>query len=111
MTKEEMLKRAEKFDAKAEAAGIRYQMTGLNRYGYARNTNQDLAEVFRIAANAADDHAQLISLRCDVAARGARAQDLLAGELLNVAYCDARVKALLVDVAAVASAYHLLRRR
>lgn len=110
MTKEEMLKRAEKFDAKAEAAGIRYQMTGLNRYGYARNTNQDLAEVFRIAANAADDHAQLISIRCDVATLGARAEDLLAGDL-SAAYRDGRVRSLLNDMAAIAATYGLIRRR
>ena len=111
MTTTELYALAEKYDAKAEKAYRNYQETGTARYDREYRNYEDLAMALRMAASANDDHTQLISIRCDVAALAARAQDLLAGELLNVAYCDARVKALLVDVAAVASAYHLIRRQ
>lgn len=111
MNQADLERMADRFQAKADKAYRNYQETGTARYDREYRNYEDLAMALRMAASANDDHAQLISLRCDVAALGARAQDLLAGELLNVAYCDARVKALLVDVAAVASAYHLIRRR
>ena len=111
MNQADLERMADRFQAKADKAYRNYQETGTARYDREYRNYEDLAMALRMAASANDDHAQLISIRSDVAALGARAQDLLAGELLNVAYCDARVKALLVDVAAVASAYHLIRRR
>ena len=110
MTTAELYALAEKYDAKAEKAFRNYQETGTARYDREYRNYEDLAMALRMAASANDDHAQLISIRCDVAVLGAKAEDLLAGDLSD-AYRDGRVRALLNDVAAVASAYHLIRRQ
>ena len=110
MTTTELYALAEKYDAKAEKAYRNYQETGTARYDREYRNYEDLAMALRMAASANDDHTQLISIRCDVAILGAKAEDLLAGDLSG-AYRDGRVRALLNDVAAVASAYHLIRRQ
>ena len=63
MTKVEIAALAEHWQAKADRAMVRYQESGLARHNREREQAEDLAEVLRIAANAADDHDELISLR------------------------------------------------
>lgn len=110
MTKAELYALAEKYDAKAEKAFRNYQETGISRYGREYRNYEDLAMALRMAASANDDHTQLISIRCDVAILGAKAEDLLAGDL-SYAYRDGRVRSLLNDVAAIAATYGLIRRQ
>ena len=63
MTKVEIAALAEHWQAKADRAMARYQESGLARHNREREQAEDLAEALRIAANAADDHSELISLR------------------------------------------------
>lgn len=63
MTKVEIAALAERWQAKADRAMARYQESGLARHNRERERAEYLAEALRIAANAADDHDELISLR------------------------------------------------
>lgn len=80
MTKVEITALAEHWQAKAGRAMARYQESGLPRYNREREQAEDLAEALRIAANAADDHSELISLRgavCCLAVKAHAAVDAL----------------------------------
>ena len=63
MTKAELTALAERWQAKADRAMERYQEDGLARHNREREQAQDLADALQIAASAADDHSELISLR------------------------------------------------
>lgn len=63
MTKVELIALAERWQTKADRAMERYQEDGLPRHNREREQAQDLADALRVAANAADDHSELISLR------------------------------------------------
>ena len=63
MTKVELITLAERWQAKADRAKDRYQEDGLARHNREREQAQDLADALQIAASAADDHSELISLR------------------------------------------------
>ena len=63
MTKVEIVALAEHWQAKADRAMNRYQESGLPRHNREREQAQDLADALQIAASAADDHSELISLR------------------------------------------------
>ena len=63
MTKVEIVALAEHWQTKADRAMERYQESGLARHNREREQAEDMAEALRIAANAADDHDELISLR------------------------------------------------
>lgn len=63
MTKVELIALAERWQAKADRAMERYQEDGLARHNREREQAQDLADALQIAASAADDHDELISLR------------------------------------------------
>ena len=63
MTKVEIVALAEHWQAKADRAMDRYQEDGLARHNREREQAQDLADALQIAASAADDHSELISLR------------------------------------------------
>lgn len=81
MTKVEITALAERWQAKADRAMARYQESGLPRHNREREQADDLANALRIAANAADDHDELISLRgvvCCLAVKAHAAIDALA---------------------------------
>lgn len=63
MTKVELIALAERWQTKADRAMEHYQESGLARHNREREQAQDLADARQIAANAADDHDELISLR------------------------------------------------
>lgn len=63
MTKVELIALAERWQDKADRAMERYQESGLARHNREREQAQDLADALQIAASAADDHSELISLR------------------------------------------------
>lgn len=63
MTKVELIALAERWQTKADRAMERCQEDGLPRHNREREQAQDLADALRVAANAADDHSELISLR------------------------------------------------
>lgn len=63
MTKVEIVALAEHWQDKADRAMNRYQESGLARHNREREQAQDLADALQIAASAADDHSELISLR------------------------------------------------
>lgn len=66
MTKVEIVALAEHWQTKADRAMKRYQESGLPRHNREREQAEDLANALRIAANAADDHSELIGLRCSL---------------------------------------------
>lgn len=66
MTKAEIAVLAEHWQAKADRAMDRYQEDGLPRHNREREQAQALADALRVAANAADDHSELIGLRCSL---------------------------------------------
>ena len=70
----------------------------------------DLATALRVAASATDDHTQLISIRCDLAILGAKAEDLLKGDQLSHEFV-AGAASLLENLVATASTYGLIRRK
>ena len=63
MTKVELIALAERWQTKADRAMERYQEDGLARHNREREQAQDLADALQIAASAADDHDERISLR------------------------------------------------
>lgn len=63
MSKEELMKLAESFQKKADAAAENYQETGMSRYGSAARRNEDIAEALRMAAQASDEHHAYISMK------------------------------------------------
>ncbi len=65
MTKVEIIALAERWQAKADRAMERYQEDGLPRHNREREQAQDMADALQIAASAADDHSELVSLRGD----------------------------------------------
>lgn len=81
MTKVEIIALAEKWDAAAQRAEARYQDSGAARHLREKEQADDLANALWIAANAADDHDELISLRgavCCLAVKAHAAIDALA---------------------------------
>lgn len=77
MTKVELIALAERWQAKADRAMERYQEDGLPRHNREREQAQDLADALQIAASAADDHGELISLKCDLNQLAAKAHTAL----------------------------------
>lgn len=65
LSKEELEKLAAKYQDKADRAYRNYQETGVSRYDRERRNAEDMAEAFRAAANAADEHFLLGILRAD----------------------------------------------
>lgn len=76
MTKAELEKLAEKHQAKADADYQNYQETGITRYDTSRRKNEDMADAFRMAAAAADDHHAYIAMKSTMANFASRAAEL-----------------------------------
>ena len=66
MTRAELEKLADSYEKKAENDYQAYQETGLTRYNTSRRKNETLAEAFRMAAQAADEHIRLVHLRAEL---------------------------------------------
>lgn len=109
MSQEELEKLAERYQAKADRAYQNYQGTGMSRYDRERRNNEDLATALRMAAAAHDDHARLISMRCDVAEIGAKAQSMLSAPL-HEKYTNGEMRTFLQNVVAIATAYGLIKK-
>lgn len=73
LKKEELEKLAARHQAKADRAYQDYQATGITRYDRERRNNEDLADAFRAAANAAEEHQELGHLRGEVVYLASRA--------------------------------------
>lgn len=67
MTREELWKMAEKYQAKADRDYQAYQETGESRHGSSRRRNEDMAEALRMAAGYADEHQEYVMMRGDMA--------------------------------------------
>ena len=67
MKKEDIQKMADRYQAKADKAFNNYQETGIQRYQAEWLRNEDLSDALRLAANAAEEHNDLICLRGDLA--------------------------------------------
>ena len=67
MDKKKLMKLADSYRKKADAAYQNYQETGATRYCNSYHRNDDLAEALQIAANAADEHNALIAIRGELA--------------------------------------------
>ena len=63
MTKVEIIALAEKWEAAAQRAEARYQDSGQPRHLREKEQAEDLSSALWMAADAADDHDELISLR------------------------------------------------
>ena len=79
MSKEELMKLADKYQAKADTDFQNYQETGASRYGSSFRRNEDMAEALRMAAWAADEHHAYISMKADIANFARRARALTTG--------------------------------
>ena len=105
LTKKDLIAMAVKQDEIASKAFMDYQETGVTRYDTKRRNAEDLAEAFRAAANAADDHNQLQSLKGELMWMATKADNALhAGADL------AQLQTLLRDLIAYASLYGYKRR-
>ncbi len=58
---------AERYQKRADHAFENYQETGIKRYDTERNNMEDLADALRMAANAADEHAEYTNMRGSLA--------------------------------------------
>lgn len=67
MDKKNLMKLADSYRKKADAAYQNYQETGITRYYNIYHRNDDLADALQMAANAADEHAALIAIRAELA--------------------------------------------
>ena len=67
MTKAGLEALAERYQSKADRAFERYQETGIKRYDTERCNAEDLSDALRMAANAADEHAEHIHMRAMLA--------------------------------------------
>lgn len=67
MSREELIKLADKYQEKADTAFQNYQETGAGRYGSSCRRNEDMAEALKMAAGAADEHRAYISMKVDMA--------------------------------------------
>lgn len=74
MCKAELEALAEKYAAKAEKAYRNYQETGISRYNRDQRNAEELANAFRAAANAAEEHEELIGMRGELCLLANRAQ-------------------------------------
>lgn len=74
MSKEELMKLADKYQAKADADFQNYHETGASRYGSSCRRNEDMAEALRMAAMATDEHHAYISMKADIANFARRAK-------------------------------------
>lgn len=63
LSKDELEKLAAKYQDKADRAYRNYQETGVSRYDRERRNAEDMAEALRAAANAAEEHSALGSIR------------------------------------------------
>lgn len=96
MTKQELERLAERYQAKADEAYYTYQETGLTRYNTARRNNEELADAMWMAAAARDDHAALIQLRGTVADLAVRAERIqYAAEDMKVKEMESLVKSVI----------------
>lgn len=77
MTKVEIVALAERWQAKADRAMERYQEDGLAHHNREREQAKDLADALQIAASAADDHSELVSLRGTVNQLAVKAHEAL----------------------------------
>ena len=66
MTEKGLRALADRYQAKADRAYMRYQETGLPRDDRVRRNAEDLADALRMAADAADEHALLICTRSEL---------------------------------------------
>lgn len=77
MRKDEITALAQKWEAAAERAETRYQESGQARHLREKENAEDLAAALWIAAETADDHGELISLRCSLNQLAAKAHAAL----------------------------------
>lgn len=66
MSRDELEKLAEKYQAQADAAAQNYQETGISRYSNAAYKKEHLAEALRMAAAAADEHHAYIAMKAQM---------------------------------------------
>lgn len=96
MKKKELLKLADKYQAKADAASQNYQETGMGRYGSAYRRNEELADALRMAAGAADEHHAYVSMKAQMSNFAWRAK--MASTAKNEANRSELVAALVRDI-------------
>lgn len=108
MTKEELEKLAEKHQAKADADFQNYQETGITRYATSSRKNEDMADAFRMAAAAADEHNAYIAMKGQMANFVWRSKMASAAETEEKR--DELVEALLRDLVSYGVLQGLIRR-
>lgn len=74
MNKSELMDMADAYQTKADKQFRNYQETGITRYEREYRKNDDLATALRMAANAADEHNELLHLRSTLSMIAAEAQ-------------------------------------
>lgn len=108
MTKAELEKLAEKHQAKADADYLNYQETGITRYDTSRRKNEDMADAFRMAAAAADEHHAYIAMKGQMANFVWRAK--MASDAETEEKRDELVEAILRDLVSYGVLQGMIRR-
>lgn len=86
MNKDELMAMADAYQEKADKQFRNYQETGITRYEREYRKADDLASALRMAANAADEHNELLHLRGTLS--------MIAAEAQRAQYADDREKAM-----------------
>lgn len=107
MTREELIKLADKYQSKADANFQRYQETGISRYGSSCRRDENIAEALRAAADAADEHQAYISMKAQMADFAWRAQTILHAANNER---ETLVQSLVHDIASYGQLTNLIRR-
>ena len=105
MDKAALKKLIDRYQQKADAAYRNYQESGVSRYDRERRNNEDLADALRIALNVSDEHAELISIRADLANLASRA------EMAVHSHDVSEATSVLNSLIAVAVTYNVYERR
>ena len=84
LNKDELLKKANHYSELAAKAGHNYQTTGLSRYGRDRDNYEDLADVYRAASAASDDHNAVLSLRSELLTFASKFDKVITGERIDL---------------------------
>lgn len=102
LKKAELEAMADRWEKRAQKALLRYQESDQRRYLREKENAEDLADALRMAANAEEDHSQLVSLRGMLAGFGMKAARICEG------LSDQTPDKLAEEIAACARMYDLI---
>ena len=94
MTKDRLKQMAANFRRKADKDFQNYQETGIGRYGNSYHRNEELADALDMAAAAADEHAEHLHMKYQLAVFAKQAQAIRQKKELDPAKADKLLREL-----------------